>query len=149
MQMPRVHFVSDKNFAKAIPRDIAIDDSDDKIRMMKELQESRLSPFYKRNMKDIWICSLSLGYNSGEREKISSTARRIPVSALSATDFAVVVSVAVAEMGDIEFLITEKAKQVFSIAEEYANAGLDELYFLVFGEDPGEPLEKIYSTFVG
>lgn len=141
--MPRVHFVRDQKLAKAIPRDIAIDMKEEKMKKIRELRESKLSPFQGKNMVDVWKFSLSLGYRSDEREALSSPARRIPVSAISATDLAAVISIAIERFGNIDFLITKEAEEIFSIAEEYANAGLDELYYTVFGDVQKDPIDKL------
>jgi hypothetical protein len=138
-----LRFIHDKNLAKAIPRDIGIDSSRKRRSMIDKLLENKLSPFYGRPMRDLWFYCLGTGFRENQSEPLKSRSGSIPVSALSPEALATVISLAVARKGNLGFLVSEDAKNIFKEAEECANGGLDIVYQEVFGDKPGNPVERV------
>lgn len=110
--------------------------------MIDELTTNKLSPFYERPIRDLWLYCLGIGVRGNRTEPLKAKSASIPVSALSSEALAAVISVSIAKRNGLDFLITEEAKEIFKEAEEYANGGLDLVYEDVFGDGQGTPLDR-------
>ncbi len=125
---------------KYFPRDISLDSKNHE--KFKELVESdlarALSPFYKKTMKDVFMYALAIGFFSRKRQKLQKKIGTIPTRTLSPHEIALLKAIAISEKGSLDVLHDENIKEVFEIAEEYANGGINTLYNLVFGDEPGD-----------
>lgn len=127
---------------KRLPRDISLE-SGEKHEQFKQLTESKLSPFYKRTMKDVFMYALGIGFSEKKRIGLKKSIGVIPRTTFSDADLALIKAIAISEKGTMDVLFEENIKEAFEIAEEYANGGITTLYALVFGQDPGDPDRKM------
>lgn len=129
---------------KYFPRDIALDSQNHE--KFKELVESdlarALSPFYKRTMKDVFMYALGIGFFYRKRQKLVKKVGTIPTRTLSPHEIALLKAIAVAEKGSLDVLYGENIKEVFEIAEEYANGGITTLYNMIFEEEKPGDIDK-------
>jgi hypothetical protein len=125
---------------KYFPRDLSLDAKNHE--KFKELVESdlarALSPFYKKTMKDVFMYALGIGFFDHKRLKLQKKIGTIPLRTLGPSDIALIKAIAVVEKGSLDVLHGENIKEVFEIAEEYANGGITTLYDMVFGDEPGD-----------
>ena len=108
--------------------------------LYKELSESNdpeKAPF--RTMKDIFMLAACLGYRRGQRKPLSGRKQQIFHWAQFAdqVDVPILKAIAIATTHDI--LVLGDPEQIVLIAEEYANAGIQELTSQVKG-GLGQPL---------
>jgi len=127
---------------KQLPRDISVEPGK-KHEKFKKLIESSLSPFYKRTMKDVFMYALGIGFLNGKKVKLKKKVGTIPLRTFNENDEALIKAIAITEKGSMDVLFGENVKEAFDIAEEYANGGIDTLYSLVFGDEPGDPDRKM------
>lgn len=109
-------------FAETDPsREIGVDPA--KHSMYKDLETKPNSPFYEEELVDIWLFTVGYGRQHGEREPLPGN-KKWMVRMTSLDDDAewIVKSVAIEETGTTDVL--QDGKQVFTIAQEYANAGI-------------------------
>ncbi|WP_423746626.1 hypothetical protein V5735_19060 [Haladaptatus sp. SPP-AMP-3] len=116
-------------------RDVHIDS--ERYDLFKQLQNSEDSPFYQAENHDLFMFTVGYGRQkampqSTENEEHAFFGR----SRLSESQQTVLEAVAVNEESDVQVLRDQRL--VYEIAEEYANAGVKELYGRVFGpkDDP-------------
>lgn len=113
-------------------REIGVDP--DKHSMYKELETNPSSPFYKEELVDIWLFTVGYGRQHGEREPLPGNKKwMVRMTSLDDDDEWVVKSVAIDETGTTDVL--QDGKQVFTIAQEYANSGIELLYDEVTDSD--------------
>lgn len=107
------------------PRDIRVPEG--KQPMFKELTSSPDSPFFEQDMKDVFVFAAAYGYDRGLRTELEDS-RHALFNRASLTDDQVwmLKSIAVKETEDPETL--KDGKEVYEIAREYANGGIDQLY---------------------
>lgn len=132
-------------------RDVHIDE--ERYEMFSELQESEDSPFYKAENHDLFMFAVGYGrQNSMPQSHENGEHAFFGRSRLSDTQQTVIEAVAVQEERSVHVLRDQR--RVYEIAEEYANAGVEELYGRVFGpkDDPLSELtlevNEIYSQEV-
>jgi dnd system-associated protein 4 len=122
------------------PRDLRY--ADRHTNMYEKLKtDTSLSPFAGATYKDIFLYAMAYGYRHGLREEIEKPRPNIPLSAFSDEEKWLIKAVAVDEKSSLEVLSNEK--QVYEIAEEYANGALEIIYSEVFGGKPGEPYKRM------
>lgn len=120
-------------------RDIHIDK--ERREMFNSLQESQDSPFYQATNHDLFMFALGYGNaNTMPQEIKNEKAAFFGRTSLSEHQQAIIEAVAVAEERDVRVLHDQR--QVYEIAEKYANAGIDLLHGRVFGPDD-EPLREL------
>jgi len=113
-------------------REIGVDP--DKHSMYKELETNPSSPFYEEELVDIWLFTVGYGRQHGEREPLPGNKKwMVRMTSLDDDDEWVVKSVAIDETGTTDVL--QDGKQVFTIAQEYANSGIELLYDEVTDSD--------------
>lgn len=95
----------------------------DKHALFQRLSQGDEAPF--RNMKDAWLLAAAIGFRAGRRQEIRGGRQHVGFwHYLSAQeDIPLLQSIAIAESGDIKVLADRGT--VISIAEEYANGGVD------------------------
>jgi dnd system-associated protein 4 len=126
-----------------IGRDIHIESS--KRDLYEELQENSNSPFQDTELTKIFLFAMAYGTKKAGRTPISGDTHALfNRSSLSEDDQWIIKSIAVKEERTTEVLKDEK--QVFKIAQEYANGGIDELHGKVFG--PGDALVELSDEVI-
>lgn len=104
---------------------VSIDDS--VIHIYKALTEDssiELSPF--RTYKDVFMFAVMLGYRKGERrELLNGKKHTIRREVFSETDFLFLKVAAIAHARDVNILLD--LRDILTIAEEYAHAGIYDL----------------------
>lgn len=108
------------------------------------------SPFAstkKRFMKDIFFYAAVLGYSLNKIKPLKKKASNIPLSAFKEEEKWILKSLIINEKG-LDILLDEG--ELFSIIEEFANGGLDELYKIIFDSqgDPELGLEEIMRGYI-
>lgn len=126
------------------PRELDIDDATHAMYM--ELVESEVSPFWRgygrgAPMKDVFVFSVAMGYRNKSRTPLRKRKGSIPFTTFNDDEKWLMKVIAIAERGGLEVLFDEK--EVYKIAEEYANAGVRLLHNFVFGEQPGDIDKRI------
>lgn len=106
-------------------REIGVDP--DKHPLYKELETNPKSPFYDEELMDIWLFTVGYGRQHGEREPLPGNKKwMIRMTSLDDDREWIVKSIAIEETGTTDVL--QDGKQVFTIAQEYANAGIELLH---------------------
>lgn len=124
----------------AIPRDFSVDNTPGQRQMMERLLNYQPSPFYKKNMADVFLYSMALAFRRGlEPLVLKKRAASIPATSIGDKGLSLLLCIAVAEKGPEVLEKSEDIKDFVTHAEELANRGLEELYEMVLGEDPGDP----------
>jgi len=110
-------------------------------KLFKEITEEPHSPFYKKDIKDVFIFSLALGFILGKRIKLEGRKDIADIDVFTEKQILLIKSIAIKITKELEILIDEK--EIFKIAEEYANGGIPLLYELIFkNKDPIKALDK-------
>lgn len=85
---------------------------------------------------DQFVVAMSIGYNLGSKTPLNGTRSLILESSISKDNLALLNIVAIADTGDVK-VISDK-KQVFKIAEQYANTGIKYMQNMEKGTQYGE-----------
>lgn len=95
------------------------------------------APF--RTMKDVFMLAACLGFRRGQRKPLAGSKRQIFHWAQFSeqVDVPILKAIAIATTGDV--LVLGNQERIIQIAEEYANAGIQELKVQVV-EQVGQPL---------
>jgi dnd system-associated protein 4 len=116
---------------------VVIDES--VIDIYKELYDSpnlEDKPF--RTLKEVFMIAACLGYRSGHRQKLTGSSKHtIRKEVFSDDDLRILKAIAIATTGDVEVLL--RLSDVFTIVEEYAQAGIYEIQAQLL-DHPGRPL---------
>jgi len=127
----------------SIPRDFQISKS--KREMLLELVESEISPFYKghrkgaANQRNVLLHAISLAYKAGKRKPFKGGFSVFQNSILQEEEKYLLMAIGISEMG-LDALFPEKRGEIYKMAEEYANTGIDIVYNMVFKTGYGDPL---------
>jgi len=129
------------------PRDLGIDKS--KRNIYDSLQQD-WSPFArskKRFMKDIFYFAALIGYKLKLSKPLKNREASIPLRSFSDDELWILKSLAIAKEG---LKILQEEKRLFTLIEEYANAGLNEIYNIVsdVNTDPDLALEDLIRSFI-
>jgi dnd system-associated protein 4 len=127
---------------KLYPRDIDIEVGD-KHEKFEQLIKEVVSPFYGKTMKQVFMFALGVGFKNNKRDPLKKRVGSIPVRALSTADLSILKAIAIAHTKTVDTLFGENISTMFSIAEEYANGGIDLLYYQIFNPEPGDIDKKI------
>ncbi len=101
----------------------------DKKSKYDELEQIKLSPFYGKTHKDVFLAALALGYRKGHKAALKKRFGFRFFESVTPAEQWVLVSIAIKEMGNLEALAGEaNQRKIWELAEEYANVGIDELY---------------------
>ncbi|WP_411964687.1 hypothetical protein [Haloferax sp. YSMS24] len=130
-------------------REIGVDPK--KHPLYKDLETKPNSPFYEEELVDIWLFTVGYGRQHGQREPLPGN-KKWMVRMTSLDDDAewIVKSVAIKETGTTDVLID--GKEVFKIAQEYANSGIELLHDEVTNSDSdslSELTADVVRTFRG
>lgn len=120
-------------------------------KLFRDLVDIKGSPFYKKDLKDVFIFSMALAFKLGKRKPLEKKKDIADISVFTESQLLLINSVAVATENKLEVLLDEKKK--FEIAEEYANAGVYILHEIVFESKEGvddaiKILDKKISSLV-
>lgn len=121
------------------PRDLRYSSPDGE--KYRKLVNDELSPFYGATFKDVFIYAATYGFKNGLHKELEKPQPSIPLSTFTAEDEWLVKSIAVAEKRTLDVLSDEK--EIYRLAEEYANGALETLYLEIFGGKPGEPYKRM------
>jgi dnd system-associated protein 4 len=97
------------------------------------------APF--KTMKDLFMLAACVGYSRERRTPLSGQREIFRWPVFSAQeDVPILRAIAIAETGDTDVLVDQD--QLLTIAEEYANSGVEEIKLEV-AEQPGSPIESL------
>jgi len=99
-------------------------------KLFRDLVDTKGSPFYKKDLKDVFISSMALAFRLGKRKPLGKKKDIADISVFTESQLLLIKSVAVATENNLEILLDEKKK--FEIAEEYVNAGIYFLHEIIF-----------------
>jgi dnd system-associated protein 4 len=128
--------------SKLYPRDIDLEGGEKHSKVLK-LTEDSSSPFYKKTMKQVFMYALGIGFKNKKRVPLKKRVGVIPLSAFNDADLSIIKSIAIADKKNIDIMFGENIQEMFKIAEEYANGGIELLDYQVFGPEPGDPDKKM------
>lgn len=122
------------------PRDVAIERS--KRELYEELRTTDTSPFYEVELRELFLFALGYGRQKAGRIELEGDLHYLfGRSTLSDGQEWLIKSVAVKEARDPDVL--RDSNLVYTIAQEYANSGIEKLHGKVFG--PDEALNELTS----
>lgn len=109
---------------------------------MTEENNTLDAPF--KMMKDIFMLAMCLGMRLGKKKSLDTKKQSIFRWAQfdAQVDVPLLKAVAIADTGDVNILLNRN--EILNIAEEYANAGIHELYTYFLNEQ-GRPLWKLVA----
>jgi len=131
--------------SKLSPRDLDLE-AGEKHQKVVKLTESSISPFYKKTMKQVFMYALGIGFRNQKRTPLKKRTGVIPLATFSSADLSIIKAVAIADKKSLDVLFGDNLQEMFKIAEEYANGGIDLLDYQVFGPEPGDPDKKMEQT---
>lgn len=134
-----------QEFEKTDPsREIGVDP--EKHPMYKDLETKPTSPFYEEELVDIWLFTVGYGRQHGERETLPGNKKwMLRMTSLDDDDEWIVKSIAIEETGTTDVL--KDGKKVFTIAQEYANAGIELVHEEVTDSD-SDSISELTSDVV-
>ena len=121
------------------PRDLDVDD--ERHQLYRELTEAENSPFYNRTMKDVFVFAAAYGFFYNTRERLKRKKGTIPLSALSEADRWLLISIAIADRNSLDALFN--IKEIYEVAQEYANGGITTLRNAIMSQEAGDPYKRI------
>lgn len=122
------------------PRDVTIERS--KRELYEELRTTEDSPFYDVELRNLFLIALGYGRQKAGRTELDGESHALFGRVqLSGEQLWILKSVAVKETRDPDVLRDER--RVYTIAQEYANSGIEKLHGKVFG--PDEALNELTS----
>lgn len=122
------------------PRDVAVESS--KRELYEELRTTDSSPFYNVKLRELFLFAMGYGRQIAGRAELGSDLHYLfGRTTLSDEQRWIIKSVAVKEARNPDVLRNER--MVYTIAQEYANSGIETLHGKVFG--PDEALNELTS----
>src|SRR2546422_11757692 len=98
-------------------------------------------PFKDKEWRDIFALCVALGFRQGARPPLSTEKHfLLRTESMLSDQVALVNAIAIAETGKLEILADQK--EVWTIAEEYANAGIQALRDRFLGDTEGVFLKE-------
>lgn len=88
------------------------------------LKDDPLSPFMGETMATVFVYAAVFGFENNIKESLKHPVPQIPTSALSPTQKAVLLSLAISDNGGIDILLGD-AKRATDVICKYANGGID------------------------
>lgn len=125
------------------PRDIRIEE--EQHTKYQELSEDSDSPFEGIQKKDLFIFAMGYGFDQGLRKPIDDSTRALfNIDSLTEDQHWAIRAVAVHEEEDHEIL--RDRTEVYEIAREYANGGMDQLHSVY--TRPGDFFGELSSDII-
>lgn len=122
------------------PRDVAIERS--KRELYEELRTTESSPFYEVELREIFLFAMGYGREKGGRVELEGDLHYLfGRDSLADEQEWLIQSVAVKETRDPDVLRDKRL--IYTIAQEYANSGIEKLHGKVVG--PDEALNELTS----
>lgn len=121
------------------PRDLRYSSSDGE--KYRKLVNDELSPFNGATFKDVFIYAATYGFKNGLYKDLEKPQPSIPLSTFTAEDEWLIKSIAIATKKTLDILSDEK--EIYRLAEHYANGALEAIYLEIFGGRPGEPYKRM------
>lgn len=112
--------------------------------LYRGLTEQKESPFYNRDLLDVFTCAVALGYHRKSRKSLKNREGLILLSVMEKNDEAMWLLRAVATSARGTDVIGD-TKEILKISEEYANGGIKHLYNIVFKSEAGTPIKHLES----
>ena len=130
---------------KKIPDRVSIEKADK--HLYDDLVDNKQSPFYKRELLDIYLCALALGYRRNLRKGLKKKEGLIRLRTIENNEEAMwlIRAIAISE-GSPDTIAN--LKEVVKIAEEYANGGIKPLYEIIFKSEAGDPIKHLESEAI-
>jgi site-specific DNA-adenine methylase len=122
------------------PRDVAIERS--KRELYEELRTTDSSPFYEVELRELFLFAMGYGRQKAGRVELDGDLHYLfGRTTLSDEQEWIIKSVAVKETREPDVL--RDKRMIYTIAQEYANTGIEKLHGRVFG--PDEALNELTS----
>lgn len=127
-----------------LPREFSFESGDKTDKVRKMVNSDKLSPFYKKTMKDVFMFSLAFGFSKEIRIALDKKTGGavVPTRVFNDLDISLMKSIAVASTNNADILLPEKKGDFVNIIEEYVNGGFNLLHFKIYGE-VGEPVDLL------
>jgi len=114
--------------------------------LFKELVKNPHSPFYNKEMKDVFIFAMALGLRMNKREKLKSKKEVAYFDVFKDNEKILIKSVATKAEKKLEILMDET--KTIEVGEEFANGGIYTLYEWVF-QKKKDPLKLLDEKITG
>jgi dnd system-associated protein 4 len=125
------------------PRDVRIEE--DNHSYYEELTAEKRSPFHEAEYKDLFIFAMAYGYRHGNRVPLEGETRAlVNVGSLTDRQQWIVKAVAIKEVENGQILTDNS--QIYDIAYQYGNGGIEELYGLF--KRPGDGLRELSNEII-
>jgi len=129
-----------------LPREFSFEAGEKTINVRKMVNEDKLSPFYKKTMKDVFMYSLTLAYSEDTQIQVErkTGGAVVPTRVFTDLDISLMKSIAIASTNDVNILLPENKTEFVNLIEEYVNGGFNLLYYQIYGRtgDPVDLLEE-------
>jgi len=127
-------------------RDVHIEKS--KRSLYEDLRTKKTSPFYEVELHDLFLFAVSYGRKKAGRVELEGKEHALfgRSSALREEQEGIIEAVAVREERTLDVL--QDKRLVYTIAEEYANGGIEKLHGRVFGPED-DALSELTMEVVG
>lgn len=112
-----------------------------------EAIKQRVGILNKANNKDIFLLALAFGFDKKRRVKIGSMERFINKENFGGILPSILDSIAISESKEGIEIISKEYDEIYHIAEEYANAGIDQLNDIYIGNQD-EFIEILRSDII-
>lgn len=110
----------------------------------RDLTDQKESPFYGKDLLDVFICAVALGFKNRARKSLKTKEGFILLSTIEKNDEAMWLLRVVGVQARGLDIIGNK-EEILKIAEEYANGGIKDLYKIIFESESGDPLKHLES----
>jgi len=127
-----------------VPDRLYIDENDRKLydEVIEEIFRGKIGDEEKRwERKDQFLLAMAIGFKNEVRRPLKKKEGFIRKEYLKPEDKALINAIAIYDTGSIEVLLDKQ--KVFSIAEEYAHAGIRILHGEIKSGEPGSYLKKL------
>lgn len=126
------------------PRDLSY--SKRHAEIYEKLKNDSLSPFCGAIYKDIFLYAMAYGFRHNLNASLERPQANIPLSAFSEEDKWLIKAIAIYKADSLEILSDEK--QVYEIAEQYANGAIKSIYAEILGGKPGDPCKRMVQEIL-
>lgn len=115
--------------------------------MVKDLVDLSHSPFYKKDMKYVFIFAMAIGFHLNKRKKLETKKDVADIDVFKPHEKLLIQSIAAKTDEKLEVILDEA--ETFRIAEEFANGGIDLVYeWILQSKDPVGTLDKKITELV-
>jgi hypothetical protein len=111
------------------------------LKYYEELQKKKNSPFYEQRYWSIFLAAMIIGYHNNARIEIKQQHDLFQAAFLKDNEEWLIKSFVISQSNSLLSLGDDK--ELFKIAEEYANGGIGILQDNVVGSGEGDPMKKM------